>query len=109
MPDLSTYLFFPGNCGEAMRFYEKTFGGKLDIMTIGQSPMASEMPPAAADKIMHARLVFDGGVIMASDDIGIGAAYKGIHGVSLAVAYPTAAEAKRVFETLAKGGKITQP
>jgi uncharacterized glyoxalase superfamily protein PhnB len=27
---VSTYLFFNGNCAEAMRFYERTLGGKLE-------------------------------------------------------------------------------
>ena len=32
MSTLDTYLFFDGNCAEAMRFYEKTLGGKLEMM-----------------------------------------------------------------------------
>ena len=28
MPKLDAYLFFDGNCAEAMRFYERTLGGK---------------------------------------------------------------------------------
>lgn len=110
MPALSTYLFFKDNCGEAMRFYQKTLGGKLDMMTIGQSPVASQMPPGSAGLIMHARLAFDGGVMMASDDAGPGAAdYKTMSGFAVSLVYPTAAEARGVFETLAKGGKVTMP
>ena len=32
MSQLDPYLFFDGNCAEAMRFYEKTLGGKLEMM-----------------------------------------------------------------------------
>jgi uncharacterized glyoxalase superfamily protein PhnB len=47
MLQLDTYLFFDSNCADAMRFYERTLGGKLDLMTHGDSPMAAQMPPAA--------------------------------------------------------------
>ena len=109
MPDPSTYLFFHGNCADAMRFYERTLGGKLDIMTQGQSPVSDQLPPGSADRIMHARLIIDGGgVIMASDDRDSDD-YKGMNGFSVSLVYPTAAEAKRVFEALGNGGRVTMP
>ena len=30
MSQLDAYLFFDGNCADAMRFYERTLGGKLE-------------------------------------------------------------------------------
>jgi PhnB protein len=56
MPQPIPYLAFDGNCADAMRFYAKVLGGKLDLMTFGQSPMADQTPPSARDKVMHARL-----------------------------------------------------
>jgi PhnB protein len=103
-----TYLIFNGTCAEAMRFYERTLGGKLDIMTGGQSPVADQLPPGNAGKILHSRLVFDGGVLMASDDMGP-EPYKEMGGFAVALGYQTAAEGKRIFETLSKGGKVTMP
>ena len=32
MPQLDPYLFFDGTCAEAMRFYERTLGGKIEMM-----------------------------------------------------------------------------
>ena len=29
MPQFEAYLFFDGTCADAMRFYERTLGGKL--------------------------------------------------------------------------------
>ena len=29
MAQLDTYLFFAGTCAEAMRFYERTLGGRI--------------------------------------------------------------------------------
>ena len=67
MSDLNGYLTFDGNCAEAMRFYERTLGGKLQLVTHAESPMAAQTPPGSADRIMHARLVLDGGLLMGSD------------------------------------------
>ena len=108
MPEINNYLFFHGNCGEAMHFYQKTLGGKLDLMTHGQSPVADQLPPGSADRILHARLAFDGGVLMASDDM-VTATYKGMNGFSVSLIYPTVAVAKPVFDALTKGGKVTMP
>jgi len=108
MPTLDAYVFFNGNCAEAMRFYERTLGGKLDMMTHAQSPIADQVPPGSADRIMHARLTIDGRNLMASDSM-VGQPYGGMKGFSLALAYPTAAEAKRVFDALADVGQVTMP
>jgi PhnB protein len=108
MHQLNTYLFFDGTCADAMRFYERTLGGKLSLMTHAESPMAAQTPPGSADRIMHARLDFDGGMLMASDWMA-GQPYGGMKGLSLSLIYPTAAEARRMFDTLAQGGQVTMP
>ena len=69
MSQLDPYLFFDGNCAEAMRFYEKTLGGKMEMMM-----KASEAPPAGVgagdsdpDAVMHACIDVQGKRLMASD------------------------------------------
>ncbi len=108
MYPISAYLFFDGTCADAMRFYERTLGGKLDLMTNASSPVADQAPPGSADLILHARLVFDGGTLMASDWM-TDQPYEGMHGFRLSLAYPTVAEAKRTFDALAEGGRVTMP
>jgi PhnB protein len=109
MSQLDAYLIFNGNCAEAMRFYERTLGGKLEVMmTHAESPMAGQTPPGSADRIMHARLVIDGRILMASDSM-VGQPYEGMKGFSLSLIYPKAADAKRAFDALAAGGKVTMP
>ena len=108
MSQLNPYLVFDGNCADAMRFYESTLGGKLDLLTHAASPMAAQTPPEAADRIMHARLVFDGGTLMASDGMA-GQHYEGMKGFSLSLFYPTAAEGQKMFDALGQGGKVTMP
>jgi len=108
MPQLDSYLFFDGNCADAMRFYQRTLGGKLDMMTHAESPMADQTPPASANRIMHARLDVDGRMLMASDSMP-GHPYEGMKSFSLSLTYPSAAEAKRVFDALADSGRVTMP
>jgi PhnB protein len=108
MPELNAYLFFDGNCAEAMRFYERTLGGKLTLMTHAEAPSGAQAPPGNADRIMHARLVIEGGALMASDETA-GHPYAGMKEFSLSLTYPAVAEAQRVFEALAEGGRVNLP
>jgi PhnB protein len=108
MPTLDSYLMFNGTCADAMRFYEQTLGGKLDLVTAGQSPAAGHTPPGTENLILHARLDLDGRSLMASDWMDT-QPYPGMGGFSLAIAYPEVEEAQRVFGLLADGGKVTMP
>jgi PhnB protein len=108
MLQLDNYLFFDGDCADAMRFYERTLGGKLQLMTHGDSPMAAQTPPGSANRIMHARLELDGRLLMASDSM-VGQPYEGMKGFSLSLIYPTVAEAQRMFAALAEGGQVIMP
>jgi PhnB protein len=113
MSQLEPYLFFNGNCAEAMRFYEKALGGKLEMMM-----KASEAPAEAGqpcpdgkdmgDGVLHACVMVEGRRLMASDWMSPDP-YPGIKGVSISLVYPTVEEAKRKFEALAAGGKVIMP
>lgn len=109
MPQPIPYLAFDGNCADAMRFYAKALDGKLDLMTFGQSPMADQLPKDAGNRIMHARLSLTGNGSLYAGDCPPHMPYQGIQGVSIALSYDTVAEAERVFDTLADGGKVTMP
>jgi PhnB protein len=107
MPDVVPYLGFNGNCAEAMRFYERALDGKLELMMSGaDSPMAAQVPKEFAHRIMHARLALPGGATLYAGD-AMGQTYQGIHGVSITLNYDSVAEAKKIFERLADGGKVT--
>jgi len=45
---------------------------------------------------------------MASDSM-VGHPYEGMKGFSLSLVYPTTADAQRVFDALAQGGRVTMP
>jgi PhnB protein len=109
VPRIDAYLTFDGTCAEAMRFYERILGGRLEtLMTLGETPMADQAPPGRGDRILHARLVVDGRDLMASD-CPAGQLYTGLHGFALALNYSDLAEARRVFDALSEGGRVNMP
>ena len=110
MTQAIAYLAFDGNCADAMRFYEKALGDKLEVLMSGaESPMADQMPKEFAHRILHARLALPGGGLLYAGDAPANMPYEGIKGVSIAVDYASVAEAEKVFNALAAGGQVTMP
>jgi PhnB protein len=108
MPDLVPYLAFDGNCADAMRFYERVLEARLETMLrFADSPMAAQVPQEFWQRIMHARLALPGGASLYAGDAMGQMPYQGMHGVSLTLNYGTVAEANKIFERLADGGKVT--
>jgi PhnB protein len=104
------YLFFAGNCAEAIAFYQQAIGAEpLMSMRYKESPEAPPpgmVPPNWDEKIMHAAFKVGESTIMASDGCGDGAAFKGF---SLSLSLPDEAAARRAFDALAEGGKVEMP
>lgn len=110
MTQAIAYLNFDGQCAEAMRFYEKALGGRLEMMMSGaESPMASQIPPEFAHRILHARLALPGGGMLYAGDCPVGMPYEGIKGVTITVDYETVEAAQRVFAALGEGGQVIMP
>jgi len=109
MAHLDAYLFFDGTCAEAMRFYEKVLGGRIEMMqTYAGSPSAQEVAPEKANRIMHARLVIDGRALMASDAISEDP-FEGARGFALSLNYHSVDEGHRAFQALSDGGTVQMP
>ncbi|HYC87671.1 MAG TPA: VOC family protein [Thermoanaerobaculia bacterium] len=108
MPQLAPYLSFDGNCAEAMRFYERVLNGKLEaMMKNSDTPAADQLPPGNEDRIMHAMLTA-GELVLMAGDAPVGQ-HSPMQGFTLAITYPTAAEARAVFDALSEGGRVTMP
>src|SRR3546814_8910063 len=110
MSTISTYLVFDGNCAEAMRFYERTLGGKIEMMmTHGEVPAADRHPSQDDSRIVHARLAGTDGMVLLASDSMAGEPYAGMRNFSLSLNYPTVTKAKKIFDALADGGEIRMP
>ena len=106
--EVNAYLLFNGECEAAFKFYEKCLGGKIEMaMTHGDSPMAQQVPAEWQNKIMHARMTVGNTVLMGSD--APPDRYEEPKGFSLSIGIKDPAEAERMFNELAAGGKVQMP
>ena len=105
------YLFFEGNCEEAMQFYKRALGAtEIKLMRYKESPEPlppGMVPPGWENKIMHSYLRIGDTELMASDGKSPGGGAH--HGFSLTLSVPDAAAAKQRFDALAEGGQVVMP
>ena len=109
---LRTYLNFGGNCGQALRFYEKQLGGKITSMsTFADMPPHPQglqgQPQMPKDAVLHARIVIGDTEIMASDaPPGV---YQPMRSAYLSLSVDSNEEVERIFKTLSEGGETFMP
>jgi len=106
------YLFFEGRTEEALEFYAKALGAQTQmLMRYGEAPGGSAKCPDGStppsDKVMHAAALVSGTMLMCSD--GFCSGKPCFAGFSLSYDAKDEADAKRRFDALAGGGKVTQP
>jgi PhnB protein len=109
--ELEPYLFFSGNCEEALNFYKGIFGGEIsDISRFKDMPPDAEGPPVGpenADKVMHATFKSSSISFMASD--GRPGKQYGEGPISLCLSTRDEAMAQRVFDALGASGNVEMP
>jgi PhnB protein len=105
---LNPYVFYDGNCEAAFKFYEKTLGGKIEMLLRNEeAPPEMPAPPERKQKIMHARMTIGGDVLMASD-----APPDHFHkpqGFAVSLTFDDPTEAERKFTALCAGGSVNMP
>jgi PhnB protein len=105
---VNPYLTFNGDCEAAFKFYQQCLGGEIVAMMPHRGTPAEEhVPPEWLDKIMHARLVVEGAVLMASD--GLPDRYQEPKGISVSLQVKDPEKAERIFHALAAGGTVQMP
>src|SRR4051812_29443779 len=63
---LNVYLFFNGNCEEAMNFYRDELGGTIEsIQRYGETPATTSA--GYKNKVMHGIMNISGATVMLSD------------------------------------------
>lgn len=108
---IQVYLFFNGNCEEAVGFYRKALGAEVQ-MTMRYKEAPDKPPPGVVpsgydEKIMHTSFQIGETTIMASD--GCSTEKRNFNGFSLSLSVADEREANRAFAALADGGKVTMP
>jgi PhnB protein len=106
---VQAYLSFEGRCEEALQFYSKHLGAKVEmLMRNKESP---EPPPPGmnppGEKVMHAAFRIGETQLLASD--GMCSGKSKFDGFSLAITARDDADAKRMFNALADGGQVRMP
>jgi uncharacterized glyoxalase superfamily protein PhnB len=104
---INAYLTFNGNCKEAMSFYKECLGGELTIQTVGESPIAGQCPEAIQGQVMHASLMNNNLLLMASDMMS---SAKCVHGNTIALSLNCSSENEihSFFINLVEGGTIIE-
>jgi len=104
---LDPYLFFKGNCREAMEFYKSVFGGELNISTVSEVPEGEPtMPGAKPNDVIHARLKDGLATIMGCDSPN---ASDKMAKVSLSLGGTEEKTLREIFDKLSEGGEVNMP
>ncbi|HVX58621.1 MAG TPA: VOC family protein [Candidatus Saccharimonadales bacterium] len=101
---LNPYIFFKGDCREAMEFYKSVFGGDVNYTTYGDTPIPGM--DANSEWIMHAELSGGEVKLFGSDTQNASPKAKK---VSLALGGSNEAKLRKIFDDLSADGKIFQP
>ncbi|HET7625456.1 MAG TPA: VOC family protein [Verrucomicrobiae bacterium] len=105
------YLFFNGNCEQALEFYRKALGAEVEmLMRYKESPEPHKpgmIPPGFENKIMHCSMRIGATRMMASD--GCSTEKAKFEGFSLSITVANDAEAEKAFQALSEGGQVRMP
>jgi len=103
------YLMLLGKAEEAIAFYEKALGAKVEALQRFGDAMGSNCPEALKDKVMHAALRIGGATIFLSDGDPQEKGPVAGGPVHVALDLDSAAQAREIFAALSEGGKAFQP
>ncbi len=104
---LNPYISFLDNTRQAMEFYQSVYGGKLTMNTFAEFHASED--PAEGNKIMHAMLEADNGIVFMASDTPNGMAYRPGSSISMSLSGENEAELRGYFEKLASGGMVGMP
>ena len=105
---VQSYLMFNGRCEEALEFYKKAIGAKVEMMMrCKDAPEPGQITPGLENKILHSSFTVGSSIIMATD--GYNKNNATFEGISLALSATNEGEAKRLFDALADGGQVRMP
>jgi PhnB protein len=103
------YLFFNGNCLEAMSHYAETLGGEVGgVFRNADAPDAESCMPGGGDRVMNMTMKLGAATVMASD--APDGMYSKPQGFAVSISPRSRVEFDRIFEALAKdAAPLTMP
>ena len=105
--NVTPYLMLDGRGEEAIEFYKKAVGAKVDaLMRFKEAPPGS-CAPGGEDAVMHAALTIGGSMLMLSD--GMNKGNPEFKGISLSLNADNEAHAEKLFAALGEGGQVQMP
>ncbi|MBW7982032.1 VOC family protein [Enterobacillus tribolii] len=105
---IQPYIFFYGNCEEALNFYHTALGGEIiQLMRVSEAPENAQCPMTDPDKILHAAIRLGSSILMMSD--GLSAPPPPVATYSLSLIAPTVTQGETWFRQLSEGGDVTMP
>jgi PhnB protein len=116
---IDPYLMFDGQCEAAFKFYQQCLGGTIQAMLKFSDAPKDEhgedaaggcgpLPPGSENLIMHACLLLDGQMLMASD-MPPHCPSEGIKGCAVSLNVDSIDEAERIFAALSENGTVQMP
>lgn len=104
---LNPYLGFRDNAKEAMTYYQSVFGGELTMSTFGEFQASED--PSEQDKIMHAMLTTDSGMVLMGADTPNSMSYNPGDNYSVSLSGEDEGELRGYWERLSGDGTVTVP
>lgn len=100
---MNPYLNFEGTAEQAIKLYERALGARVELMQrFGEMSKESKTP----ERIMHARLVIGGNLVMISDCMP-GQRLSAGGSTSICLHFDDVNELLQRFDALAAGGTVT--
>lgn len=116
MARVSTYLNFSNQTEQAFLFYRSVFGGDFSgpihrFRDVPSTPDQPEFSAADQNLVMHVALTILGGHVLMGTDAPESMGFSVVQGnnIHISLEPDTRAEADRLFNALAVGGKIDMP
>ncbi|HET7529200.1 MAG TPA: VOC family protein [Candidatus Saccharimonadales bacterium] len=101
---LEPYIFFKGNCREAMEFYKSVFGGELRVTTYKDAGVSAN--GTNPDWLMHASL--EGGAVKLMGSDTAQASPRAMK-VTLSLGGKDETRMRRIFDALSADGDVISP
>lgn len=104
---LNPYLHFQDQAREAMAFYRDVLGGELTMQIFAEGGMSAH--PSNDDRIMHAQLVTDHGLVLMASDVPDVMPHNPGSAISISLSGDDEPALRANFDALADGGTVVEP